>query len=104
MLHCVPSLILNDILFNLIPQILHYFNLYYFVSFYIVLLYFFLHYFILFCLVLPYLIVFYLISFCLVGMSWGDATVFVLQKQTESRKWRHGELVEGDSDDVGNVL
>ena len=37
-------------------------------------------------------------------MSWGDATVFVLQKITECRKWRHGELVEGDSDDVGNVL
>ena len=44
------------------------------------------------------------ILFYFAGMSWGDATVFVLQKQTESRKWRHGELVEGDSDDVGNVL
>lgn len=51
-----------------------------------------------------FLFLFYLILFYLVGMSWGDATVFVMQKQTESRKWRHGELVEGDSDDVGNVL
>ena len=49
-------------------------------------------------------ILFYFVLFCFEGMSWGDATVFVLQKQTESRKWRHGELVEGDSNDVGNVL
>ena len=40
----------------------------------------------------------------MIGMSWGDATVFVLQKQTESRKWRHGETVEGDNDDAGTVL
>ena len=37
-------------------------------------------------------------------MSWGKATVFILQKRTESRKWRHGEAVEGDNDDAGNVL
>lgn len=54
--------------------------------------------------ILSYLILFYFALFCFEGMSWGDATVFVLQKQTDSRKWRHGELVEGDSEDVGNVL
>lgn len=47
---------------------------------------------------------FVIINFYLLGMSWGDATVFVLQKQTESRKWRQGETVDGDNDDAGNVL
>lgn len=45
-----------------------------------------------------------IINDCLSGMSWGDATVFVLQKLTESRKWKHGETVDGDNDDAGNVL